>query len=249
MLDFDHLLVTWYWLKAGGPEFISVDTLRDFYQSPPPHLVDDSLEVLLQATSLSNGCSITVAIMGHWRSHIYIHIHGICSLPLSQTCMWHTLVNCVQYQVAEAELHIGQPDCEVGVLETDHSMRIKPTSNGPLINLVELSQHWCMPLANAPNLQVFLCKSGSPAWPHTFLSQDWVRWLLSLLLLHLFNVLLIFVPHPVYPDHSQFHHRVVCLSSVVVVFRSCKLSKPTFPSWRATLSFTRPAPPSIQVVK
>lgn len=56
-----------------------------------------------------------------------------------------------------------------------------------------------------------------------------------------------FLPHSDVPDHSLcFYHHVVL---PVVVVCSCKLSKPTFPSWRVTLSFTRPAPPSIQVVK
>lgn len=159
MLDFDHLLVIWYSLKARGPEFISVDTLRDFYQSPPPSPCrwlsrgsppgHPPLKWLLDHRSYNGSLkkphihTYTWNLFPAFKPDLHVtHASEFCAVPgcRSRTAHWSL-----------------QPDCEVGVLETDHNMRIKPTSNGPLINLVELSQHWCMPLANAPNLQVFLC--------------------------------------------------------------------------------------------
>lgn len=151
-----------------------------------------------------------------------------------------------------------QPDCETGVLESDR-IRTRCThmviKGGPVRNGLKLALRWCVccwrTLQTVGCFPVNLANSAA-LHDTTLLSAKAESAHFSFLFSSTVLCPAHFCPHlpaPVYPGHPQFHHRCLPVVFVVVVFRSCKLSKPTFPSWRATLSFTRPAPPSIQVVK
>lgn len=87
----------------------------------------------------------------------------------------------------------------------------------------------------------FLIPKTPPSIASSLSSVIFLATLPPLLLFLILSHVVLLVIHCVLPP--------CCCLLFVVVACSCKLSKPTSPSWRAMLSFTRPTPPSTQVVK